>query len=94
VAVSLEPEIDQARQRARVIDVRVAEHHRVELAGVNPELAVDLVRLGATPLVEAAVQQDPAASRVQNVHRAGDRACCADELDVHARTVAAVGSGL
>ena len=71
----------QQRQRARVVDVRVRQHHRVERPPVDRDVAVLLERLAAAALKEAAVEQHRGARRAQEVLRAGHGLGRADELE-------------
>jgi hypothetical protein len=48
----------QARKSARVIDVRVGQHHHVDVFGAHAQLAVAFDGVRAAPLKEAAVEQD------------------------------------
>ena len=53
----------QQRQAARVVDVRVAQHHAVEPARVERQPGVELVGLGAVALEQPGVEQEPARPR-------------------------------
>ena len=57
-----------------MVDVGVGQHHGVERAGVNGEVAVERVGLRALALEEARVEQDAGARGLQQVHGAGDLA--------------------
>ena len=69
-----EPLADERRQVAAVVDVGVAEDDRVDLVGVEREVAVALPGLLAAALVQAAVEQDLVVADFEQVHRPGDAA--------------------
>jgi len=48
---------DEVAQVAAVVDVGVAEEHRVDVPGAERELAVASMAFGPVPLEEAAVEQ-------------------------------------
>ncbi len=66
--------LHQQRQAAGMVDVRVAHHNHVDAAGIERQLSVELARLGAAPLEEARVEQDPGTGGLEQVHGAGDLA--------------------
>src|SRR5262249_31735604 len=68
---------------AAMINVRVAQHHRVERFGVEGEIAIALDGFLALALKEAALQQQPRAVDFEQIHRAGRRARGAEEMDLH-----------
>jgi hypothetical protein len=74
--------LHQRRQPAAVVEVGVAQHHRVgfaQRAGIGPvALAVQL-----PALEQAAVEQDALAADLDQVARAGDGIGSAEEGDVH-----------
>jgi hypothetical protein len=73
----------EARQPATVIDVGVAQDHRIEQGGIERE-SVEIARLGlATALDHAAVEQYAMSRRFDFVQRAGDLAGGAMETDPH-----------
>lgn len=78
-----EPALDQQRQPPDVVDVRVAQHHRVERGGVERErLGVARLRLTAT-LDQPAVEQDALASGLDEMHGTRDLARRTVEMDLH-----------
>ena len=81
-AVDVSPEalLDEVRQVAAVVDVRVREDHRVDLRWVEEEVLVALVAVLAPALVEAAVEEDPLAVDFEEVLGARRRAGCAAEF--------------
>ena len=75
--------LDQERQAARVVQVRVAQDHGVDPRGIEWEwLAVALLLLAAT-LDQAAVEQDPMGPDLQHVAGTGDATRGAVEFDLH-----------
>ncbi len=68
---AVEAVADEQREPARVVDVRVAQHHAVEAPRVERELGVELVRLRPAALEQAGVEQEARACRLEQVHRAG-----------------------
>ena len=83
VDVSLEALAAEVRQVAAVIDVRVAQDHRVDLLRVEGEVAVALDGFAAPALEQAALQQQPLAVEFQEIHRPGRRAGGAEEMNSH-----------
>ena len=73
----------QMRQVAAVIDVGVRQQHRVDLLRIKGKLPVALQRLGASPLVEPAVEQQPRAIDFNEVLRSRRRAGRAAKGDFH-----------
>jgi hypothetical protein len=67
-----------------VVEVRVAEHDGVDARRVEREVAVPFERVLAMALEQAAVEQYPTATRVDQVRGARDLARGAPEFDVHA----------
>ncbi len=76
--------LDQVRQVARVIHVRVAQDDGVNLPRVEGKAAVALDGFLAMALEEAAFEQQPPAVDFEQIHRAGGGARCAEEVDLHA----------
>jgi hypothetical protein len=76
--------LEEQRKRARVVDVRVGEHDRLDLGNRQVQVLIALDRLSPRPLEEPAVEQDAASLRAHEVHRTGDRLGCAYELELHA----------
>ncbi len=75
----------QQRNPADVIDVGMAYHQRVQRRRFERE-RIGIAGLGlAAALEHPAVQQDPPAARVQQMHRAGHLAGRAMEFDPHSR---------
>jgi hypothetical protein len=62
---------NQERQPAGVIDVRVAQDHRIDPAGVDWELGVFPGRFGSAALKQAGVEQHPSSRRFEQMHRPG-----------------------
>ena len=54
-----------------MVHVRVGEHDGIHLRGQGRQIPVDLVRLRASALVEAAIKEDAAAIHLQLVQRSG-----------------------
>ena len=71
---SVEALLDQIGQVAAVVDVGMAEQHRVDVAGPEGKFLVANAALGAMALEQSAVQQQRLAAGVNLVHRAGDGA--------------------
>jgi len=68
--------------------VGVAQHHRIERGGVERE-RLGVARLGvAAALDQPAIQQDPLASGLDQVHRTSDLACRAMEMHLHGNLLA------
>jgi dipeptidyl-peptidase 4 len=55
-----------------MVDVGMGEDYRVDFAGVEWEIAIALLGLAPTPLIEPAVEQDALPIEFENVHGAGD----------------------
>ena len=70
-------------QEAAVVQVRVAQHHRVDRARVDREGRPVALAQRLEALVEAAVEQDALATELDEVARAGDRIRRAEEADSH-----------
>jgi hypothetical protein len=66
-----------------MIDVRVAEDDRVDRRRIEGEVPVTLESLLPVALVQPAIQQNPPASELQQVHRAGNFPGGSPELDFH-----------
>ena len=71
VDAPLEPRLDERRQRARVVDVRVREDDRVGGDGLGRQLGIARPRLVAPPLVHPAVDEHAPGGGLDEVHRAG-----------------------
>jgi hypothetical protein len=76
----------EQRQSARVVDVRMREHHRVDLRDGQRQHRVLLTRLGAPSLEHAAVQQHGLPIEAENMTGACDLASRAGKLDLHVAT--------
>jgi len=74
----------EVRQVAAMIDVRVAQDDRVNLFGIERELAIALDRFLAFALEEPAFEEKAVAVDLEEVHRARGRASRAEETDLHA----------
>jgi hypothetical protein len=87
--------LDQPRQRSAMVDVRVRQHQRVDLAAGDRQAAVLFLGDAARALHQAAVEQHARAGDAQQVLGAGDVARGAEELQLqlvrvalaHVRTV-------
>ncbi len=78
-----EPALDQQRDATGMVDVRVAQHDRVDARRVERErLAVQGLLL-ATALDQAAVEQEAEVTGLDQVTRAGHTAGCAERLQPH-----------
>ena len=71
--------LDQERQPAAVVDVRVTQHHAVEPPGIERQLRVERMGLGPASLKQPGVEQEPGTGGLDQVHRAGDLAGGAPE---------------
>src|SRR5262249_48934080 len=71
----------QVRQVAAMIDVRMAEHHRVDFLWWKREFLIASSALGPRSLKQAAVQQQRLPHRVHAVHRTGDAPGSAPKRD-------------
>ena len=78
----------ELREVARMVDVRMREDHVVDRLGVDREVTVLLERLLAVPLVEPAVEQDPLAVGLDEVHRPRRRLCRSVEGNFHTHIIA------
>jgi hypothetical protein len=74
---------NEQRQPAGVINVRVRENDPVNLLDGERESEVFLVAFAPSTLEQTTVQQHRLARNSQNVARAGDFSCGANELDLH-----------
>jgi hypothetical protein len=79
-AITLFHEIGQV---ARVVNVRVAQYHRINLPRVKWKRTIPLRSLFAMTLKQAAFQQQPPAIDFQQIHRARGGARRAEEVDFH-----------
>ena len=68
VDVPLEAVAAKVRQVATVINVRVAQHHRVHLPRIKREIAIALEGFLAPALEQAAFEQQPPAVDFQQIH--------------------------
>ena len=73
----------QVGQVSAVVDVRVGEHHHIDLRRIKGEVAVALKGLLPSPLVQAAVQQDALAVHSDEMFRARGGACGTAESQFH-----------
>src|ERR1035438_10040250 len=78
---------DQVRQVARVINVRVAQHHGVHLLGVEWKTTIALDGFLAAALEQTAFEQQPLAVDLEKIHRTGRGAGCAEAVDLHGAIV-------
>ena len=83
VDIAPEAVLDQVRDVAGVVDVRVGEDHRVDGAAVEGQIAVPLEGFLAPALKQATFQQQAKSVDLNQVHGAGDGADRPDELDAH-----------
>jgi hypothetical protein len=81
--VAPEAALHQRGQRARMVDVRVREHDRVDRGRVDAQRAVLFDRFLAPALEQSAVEQHGGVRRAHQMLRAGDGLRGADELDLH-----------
>ena len=70
-------------QVAAVIDVRMAQHDRVNLLRVEGKPAIALDGFSAFTLKETALEQEALSVELEQEHRAGGRACGPKEVDSH-----------
>ena len=75
----------QARQLARVIQMRVAQNDGVHGFWVEWKIFVERFRFLAMTLEQPALQQQLFAVDLDEIHRAGRSARRAEEVDFHAR---------
>src|SRR5437588_9347746 len=80
--ISLAAEIGKI---AAMIDVRMAEYHRVESARIKGEVAIALHRFVAPTLKQSALEEDLLAIDFEKVHGAGGRPGRAEEMNSHGR---------
>lgn len=73
----------QARQQAAVIDVRVGQQHKIDLARVKGEGSVIAVFGFGAALHHAAVDQETAAIGLYQIARPGDLLGRAQKCDLH-----------
>ena len=76
--------LDEVRQVARMVHVRVAQDDGVNLLRVERKAAVALDGFLAMALKEAAFEQQAFAVDLEQIHRAGGGARRAEEMDFHA----------
>ena len=87
--------LHQQRQAPAVIDVRVAEHHRVDARGIERKRAAIAPRRVGAALDHAAVEQYLAAGRAHDVAGPGHFSGGTEKLQLHAgRTLTSVHSEL
>ena len=77
-----EPAAHEVGQVAAVIDVRVAENHRVDALGAEREVPVPACALGPAALEQPAVEEDRFAVGGELVHRPGHGARRAQKVTV------------
>jgi hypothetical protein len=75
--------LDEVRQVARMIHVRVTQDDGVNLLRVERKAAIALDGFLAVALKEAAFEQQPLAVDLEQIHRAGGGARRAEEVDLH-----------
>jgi hypothetical protein len=75
--------LDEVRQVARMIHVRVAQDDGINLLRVERKTTVALDGFLAVALKEAAFEQQPPAVDLDQVHRTGGGARRAEEVDLH-----------
>jgi hypothetical protein len=68
-----------------VVDVRMAQYHRVNLSGVEWKVAIALDRFTPATLKQPAFQQELSAIGLQQVGRASGRAGGSEKVDAHGR---------
>jgi len=66
-----------------MVDVSVGQDHGVQVGDAEGEMAVALPGFRPATLEEPTIQQEAMAVDGQEVHRAGNGACRAEELDLH-----------
>lgn len=66
-----------------MVEVRMAEHDRVDARRVERKISIPLEGVPAVALVESGIEEQPGAARIDQVHRAGHFARGTPELDVH-----------
>jgi hypothetical protein len=74
---------DEIGQIARVIDVRVAQNHGVNLPGVKRKTTIALDGFLTVTLEQTAFEQKAMAVDLKQVHRAGGGARRAEKMDLH-----------
>jgi hypothetical protein len=65
--------LDERRQVAGVVDVRVREHDGIDLSRAEGEVAVDLPGLAAAALVKATIEEQPLSVNPNLMHRTCNR---------------------
>ena len=75
----------QARQLARMIQVRVAQDNGVNRFWVEREIFIELLRFLAVALEQSAFEQKFFAVDLDQIHRAGGGARRAEEMEFHVR---------
>ena len=75
---------DEERQQAAMVEVGVREHHGVERRGIDAQRHAVADRIGRPALEHPAIDEDPGAAGIDEVTRAGDGACPAEEGELHA----------
>ncbi len=66
-----------------MVNVGVRKEHVINRPSIEREMRVSLIRFRAVPLHHPAVEEDPRAVDLQQVHRAGDFARRALESQIH-----------
>ena len=74
---------DEKRQAARVIEMRVRQHHRIDLLDWAGQSSILRVRVSPMSLEQAAVQQDGLTTGADDMTRPGYFARGAGKLDLH-----------
>lgn len=85
--VPFEAPLHQGRQASGVIDVRVAQHGGRHGRRRERHRTVPALTLGAAPLKEPAVEEDPRTGRRQQMLRARDVPRCTVDRDPHGPSV-------
>ncbi len=81
---ALEASLDEERDRAGVVDVRVREDERVDRSGLKRERPVPRLRLGPPALKETAIEENGSLAADEEVLRSGHGTRRAPEGDAHA----------
>ena len=66
-----------------MVDVCMAQNYRVHRGGIERQMKIALLGLGAMPLKEATVKQDALAVDFEQVHRAGHFSCRTKKSEPH-----------
>jgi hypothetical protein len=81
---------NEKREPARVIDVRVRKHDRIDFVNGYRKREILFVALAALALKQSAVQENRLPRNTKNVTRASNLTRSADEFDLHGSTVGRV----